>query len=260
MTTESESSRTLVTHPHLDLDAIASLVFADPEGRRPIEFVPANAAVRPPHLLKAQWIDHPLGTKAAVDRAGRSAAAALAVAPPHVPAELLAEINEADVTGGVRRPGFSLPKLVGAARLALLENHISGDSLDRRLLEIFRPILRGLCLQARKEPTFGCRVGPMVWAVPKEGCEALGAEPIDDEGWSCRVYDEDNHLGIVRRVGRERPDLSAMSHVLPHGWFVHDAGYLCAWGTRKGPVSEPPPEGGPQNAQALVRLARRVFA
>lgn len=255
-----------VVHPAVDLDAVVSLALL---GARPeeIAFVPAGAKMLPPGLEGARVVDHPLGEKGRLDANGvrHAAACSLPEAEGAHPG-LLAEVDEQDSTGTVRCPRISLAEILAAIKATKKAEGLNGDTLDRAVYEAFRLIVDGLNLLHRKrqEALAIAKMARIVEIGDFKVAVLTGEQPpevgmvLNGQGCSVQVYSDGFNLGVFRYPGREVPDLRVLAKSLP-GWFVHSAGFLAAWGSKKSPATSPPPKGTPQNSDELVELLRKVY-
>jgi hypothetical protein len=266
----AEFSVKYVVHPRIDLDAVVSLAIL---GARPEEvfFVPAGAKELPAELQDARVVDHPLGEKGRLDPDGVRHAAALSLPEARSwSPELLAEVDEQDSTGQVRSPRFSLGAVLAAIKAAIgVESpDIDGETMDREVYRYFRPIVVGLNLlhQRREEARAllaSARIveledGVRVAVLKGEQPTSVGMLLNEELGCSAQVYSEGHNLGVFRYPGRTAPDLRRLADKLP-GWFIHPAGFLAAWGTKKSPATSPPPVGTPQNTDGLIQLLMEEF-
>jgi hypothetical protein len=259
-----------VVHPRVDLDAVVSLAIL---GARPEEvfFVPAGAKELPAELQDARVVDHPLGEKGRLDPNGVRHAAALSLPEARGwSPELLAEVDEQDSSGQVKSPRFSLGAVLAAIKAAIGAESpgLSGEAMDREVYRYFRPIAVGLNLLHRRreearallesvrivELKDGVRVAVLNW--PES--PVVGILLNEEMGCSAQIYSEGYNLGVFRYPGRTAPDLRRLADKLP-GWFIHPAGFLAAWGTKKSPASSWPPKGTPQNTEQLLELLVEEF-
>ena len=72
------------------------------------------------------------------------------------------------------------------------------------------------------------------------------------------VFRDGPNLGVTRYPGRVNPDLCRLAPALP-GWFIHPAGVLACWGSRKSPSAGSPPGGGPDDVESLLALLLAAF-
>jgi hypothetical protein len=259
-----------VVHPRVDLDAVVSLAIL---GARPEEvfFVPAGAKELPSELKDARVVDHPLGEKGRLDPNGVRHAAALSLPEARGwSPELLAEVDEQDSTGQVRAPKFSLGAVLAAIKAAIGAESpgLEGEAMDREVYRYFRPIAVGLNLLHRRREEArallaSARIveledGVRVAVVIGEQSTAVGMLLNEELGCSAQVYSEGHNLGVFKYPGRTAPDLRRLADKLP-GWFIHPAGFLAAWGTKKSPATSPPPAGTPQNTDGLIQLLMEEF-
>lgn len=266
----------VIIHPKPDLDACACVTFA---GAMPqdVHFLPAGATEVPSvcpccgkQMIGVERIlDHPLGEKGRLDADGtrHSAAVSMPEAGQADPA-LLAEVEEQDSTGMVREPWFPLARILSAIRTEASDRGLRDVGLDREVIAVMSRIIRGLNLlhqakadslevieQSRLEEIGGYKFAvlppgetpPQVGIILNEEFDAAGA-----------IYESGFNLGVTRYPGRDLPDLRKLQPYLP-GWFVHTAGFLTCWGSRKSPATSYPPPGTPQTQKELLALLRRVF-
>jgi hypothetical protein len=274
----------VVVHPNVDIDAIACIV-ATGIGTR-VHFVPAGAKELPktcpchnePMTGAERILDHSLGEKGRLEPDGTRHAAAIAMPETDRwdPA-LLAEIDEQDSTGQVLHPRFALSKIlmgVKAYVASLWELAHPGEEVPTRFIDensimAMRPIIVGLNIihdrlvdaRARACSIPLVNIGKFKVALPSAGDPPFQvAEVLNKEhGVTMQVYQDKFNLGVFRYPGHSDPDLRKLTERLP-GWFIHTAGFLACWGSKKSPATEPPPMGTPQNADELVALLKSVIA
>ena len=222
------------------------------------------------HLSGTERIlDHPLGEKGRLEADGtrHSATMSMPEAKSAHP-DLLAEVEEQDSTGKVENPRFSLASILAAIRTDASNRGFRGTELDREVVRAMGAIIRGLNLlhatrkeahdviaEARIEEVGGARfailpqgeVSPQVGIVLNEEYDVSGA-----------IFRSGYNLGVARYPGRDTPDLRKLAQHLP-GWFVHTAGFLACWGSRKSPATEAPPVETPQIQEELLALLKEVF-
>jgi hypothetical protein len=264
----------LVIHPNVDLDACLCVALADV----PLDsvfFLSASAAELPASLQPSRGqqpvrlLDHPLGEKGRLDADGRRHAAALSMpeASDLQGTDLLAEADEQDSTGRVLTPRFSLSAILSAVRSQMLSQGHKDEALDRAILDVMVPVLRGLVgLERRRRQQLRVldsipivQVGSFRLAVLDNVPDASGLGiMLNESGVAGAVYRDGLNLGVTRYPGHAAPDLRLLSSRLP-GWFVHTAGFLAAWGSRKAPATTLPPPGTPQTPQELIDVLQRVF-
>lgn len=273
----------VIVHPSVDLDAIACIVAS---GLDKVHFVPAGAKELPkvcpchnePLDGTERILDHPLGDKGRLDADGTRHAAAISMseAGGWDPA-LLSEIDEQDSTGQVLRPAFSLSKIlmgVKAYLASLWEATHPGEEvpvrfIDENAIRSMRPVLVGLniihrrLLEAREQAVLipKISIGSFKIALPSAGDPPFQvAEVLNKEhGCSMQIYHDGHNLGVFRYPGHSEPDLRKLTEQLPE-WFIHTAGFLACWGSKKSPKTEAPPKGTPQNAEQLVEILRMVWS
>ncbi|MCS7306407.1 MAG: hypothetical protein NZ602_15025 [Thermoguttaceae bacterium] len=257
----------IVIHPHVDLDACACVALAGVPVDE-VYFLPANATKVPDELAGARILDHDLGWKGASDSQGGIHAAALSMpeAAELLGSDLLAEIDEQDRFGQVQQPRFSLGMILAGLRRELAAEGLEGEVLDRAILRVMVPILRGLIRLERQRrqgeanavPLPTVQIGTWKFALR----HAPMQEPIADmalAGCVGVVWADGLALGVTRYPGQTEPDLTRLAPFLP-GWFIHPAGFLACWGSRKAPATSPPPPGTPQTLDELVQLLQSLFS
>jgi hypothetical protein len=273
----------VIVHPNVDIDAIACVV-ATGLGTK-VHFIPAGAKELPkvcpchnePMNGFERVLDHSLGEKGRLDSDGTRHAAAI-VMPETVewdPA-LLSEIDEQDSTGLVRQPAFSLSRIlmgVKAYIASLWEAAHPGEEVPTRFIDensimAMRPILVGLNVihrrlvdaRARASSIPTVSLGAFKIALPSAGDPPFQVAEVLNKEYGCcaQVYHDGHNLGVFRYPGHSEPDLRKLTEQLP-GWFVHTAGFLACWGSKKSPATSAPPAGTPQNAEQLVEAMRMVW-
>jgi hypothetical protein len=267
---------TVIVHPRPDLDACVCIALAG-VSPQDVHFLPAGATEIPsvcpccgkPLTGAERILDHPLGEKGRLDADGtrHSAAVSMPEASEADP-DLLAEVEEQDSTGLVRQPRFSLARILAAVRTEVSDRGLRDVELDREVVSMMSRIIRGLNLlyAARKSAhsviadTRITEVGGVRIAVLPEGeiPPMVGIVLNEEYDVSGAIYKSGFNLGVTRYPGRESPDLRKLQPHLP-GWFVHSAGFLACWGSRKSPATSPPPAGTPQTQDELLALLRKVF-
>jgi hypothetical protein len=275
----------VVIHPHVDLDACACVALSDVP-LDAVRFLRADAGDVPPELAAARILDHEMGEKGIKDADGARHAAALSMpeASDLLAGDLLSEIDEQDFQGRVERPRFSLGLILAGLRHEYGNAGLHGETLDRAILEVMVPVLRGLArlersrfsAQGAAERIPVVQIGPWIFAVRDKSLPAnssLGNKAADSkapaaigldmalEARGCvgAIYRDGYSLGITRYPGHSEPDLRRLAPHLP-GWFVHSAGFLVCWGSRKAPATSPPPLDTPQSVDALIDLLRSELA
>ena len=264
----------VIIHPHVDLDACACVALASEEE---VHFVPAGMGELPTNCPccgkslppDARILDHSLGEKGALDADGtRHAAAASMPEAAEADPDLIREVDEQDSAGMVRHPRFSLAKVLIALRTEASDRGVRGAELDREVLTAMIRIIRGLNLihgykdvarvfieRSRIEEVGGLKFALLP---PGNTPPQVGIILNEEYDVSGSVYQTGHDLGVTRYPGRDEPDLRRLGERLP-GWFVHSAGFLACWGSRKAPATTPPPEGTPQTQDELLSLLREVF-
>lgn len=260
----------IVTHINVDLDAITCVVMASMKRKEDPEviFLPSGA---PPEALEGlgevRVLDHPLGEKGGLEKDGRRRAAVLSMPEiSQADPNLLVEVDEQDSTGKVERPRFSLARILAGVRAYHSARGARGQDLDYKVLISMRPVIEGLCIlyqeerEARKiaAEVTKAQIGPWTFAILEGETSPQVGIALNEMGVVGAVYSQGYNLGVTRYPGREEPDLRLLEPHLP-GWFVHSAGFLACWGSRKSPAQGPPPEGTPQNAEELISLMREVI-
>lgn len=250
-------------HPHLDLDAAACLAAVNAFWAE-VELVPSQEVEPRPGL---RYLDHPAGEKGRLDPDGRRHAAACAMPETKEwPPDLLAEIDEQDSTGRVLRPRFSLAAVLAGVRAELAAEGLSGADADHAVYDLMRYTIRGLARLGREQEWADRmaasvpleQVGPLLFALPHGDTGPSVGMALGRRGCVGAIYAEGFNLGVCRYPGQTAPDLRALEPHLP-GWFIHTAGFLAAWGSRKAPRTTLPPPGTPQTQHELLELLRRVF-
>lgn len=267
----------VIIHTHPDLDAIACAALS----REPLDnihFVPAGAEaipdVCPCHCRildknNVRVLDHPLGEKGQLDGDGtRHAAVCSMPEAEEADPDLLAEIDEHDSTGKVNRPRFSLARIIAGLRELGRARGYRGADLELYVTDMGMQIIRGLNLlykhrkAARERIDRGevpiVTIGPYQFAIfdgnhsPEVGLE------LAERGVCGAIFQDRGSFGVTRYPEYKQPDLRLLADRLP-GWFIHTSGFLACWGTRKNPITDPPPDGTPQNTWELIKLLREVY-
>ncbi len=268
--------RRVIIHPHPDLDACACVAMSGVDARS-VHFLPAGEKVLPAQCPccgekftgEERILDHPLGDKGRLeDGTGvrHSAAASMPEASLADP-QLIAEVDEQDSTGKAT-PRFSLGQIVAAVRREASERGVRGAALDREVVTVMARVITGLNLahHDREEWRVVARnlrfevVAGFKFAIAPdmETSPNLGIVLNEEFGCSGTIFRYQHNLGVSRFPGRDVPDLRKLAPPL-RGWFIHTAGFLAAWGTRKSPATCPPPSGTPQTQDELLAVMRRVF-
>lgn len=257
----------VVVHPCVDLDACACVALAGVDPQE-VAFLPADATTLPTGLAKARVLDHDLGLKGPREPDGTAHAAALSMpeAADLLGSDLLAEIDEQDRSGKVDRPRFSLASILGGLRLEFRAAGLGGEGLDRAILGVMVPVLRGLVrLERQRRQCPGqhdsvpvVEIGPWRFAVRDTARPPSSSQAAGTADCVGMVYHDGFNLGVNRYPGQTEPDLHRLAPYLP-GWFIHSAGFLACWGSRKAPATAPPPTGTPQTVEELVALMRKVL-
>ncbi|MDP3769769.1 MAG: hypothetical protein U1A23_02285 [Candidatus Sungbacteria bacterium] len=269
--------RPVVVHPFVDLDACTCIAFAGAD-MKDVHFLPANALAVPAvcpccggaFLGDERVLDHPMGEKGRLDAKGNRHAAALSM-PEAVNADpnLLAEVDEQDCNGRVKKLQFSLAQILRAVRFEAGHRGIRGVDLDREVVSVMSRILCGInlrheaSLHARKFVEAKARieeVGSFKIALFPQGLVPPETGTVLNEEFdvSGTIYQDGLTLGITLYPGRKKPDLRKLAPFLP-GWFIHTAGFLACWGSKKAPVTTSPPRGTPQTKDQALELLRKVF-
>lgn len=271
----------MIVHVNPDLDAVTCVALAEgnlkaASGSRAVHLIPAGAKALPVRCpchgtpldpAEERVLDHPLGEKGRLDPDGtRHAAACSMPEAADADPDLLAEVDEQDSTGRVLRPRFSLARVVAGLRQEGASRGLSGEALDRYVLDLGGRVIRGLQLlyQARRSAEVEAEsvpivmIGPYKFAILRGGSSPELGITLASQGIVGSVYVEGFNLGVTRYPGYAEPDLRRLAPHLP-GWFVHSAGFLAAWGSRKNPAKEPPPEGTPQSSEELIDLMKHTL-
>jgi len=262
----------VIVHPNVDLDSCLCVALL---GDSDIHFLPADAKKTPSvcpccnlPLKNPKIIDHPLGEKGKLDKNGRrhSAAASLKI---KCDPDLLAEVEEQETTGKIEQARFNLARILAAIRTEAYDRGLRDKNLDCEVLNIMGRILRGLNLlykfELEQEKLVSgiklAKISDFIVAILPEGEVPPILGIILNEKWnvSCAIYKTGYTLGITRYPGRDRPNLTKLK---PHlkGWFIHPAGFLACWGSRKAPAINPPPKDTPQNEEELFNLIKQIFS
>jgi len=208
-----------------------------------------------------------------------------------------ADFYEEDPTGMMRSARISLASVLAAVKAAVSVGGLKGETLDRAVYTVFRQIVSGLNLlhkegvrtslpskfypstrlildgmailskrmDAAREMirTKGVRIedvggGLKVALLQGEQPPQVGLVLNEDLGCSLQVYSEGHNLGVFRYPGRNVPDLRRLAEKLPR-WFVHSAGFLACWGSKKSPATTPPPAGTPQTPGELLKILWEIL-
>lgn len=264
----------VIVHVNPDLDACACVALA---GVHPddVHFLPAGAPAIP-HVCPCcgrrltgneRVLDHPLGEKGRLEANGvRHAAACSMPEARYADPKLLAEVDEQDSTGLVREPRFSLAQVVAAVKRDLSAQGYRDAEHNRLVVEIMGTVIRGLN-QIHTDRVAAEALMPSIpiveiaghrFAVPPEAIGVQTSFALAERRVCGSIYHDGWNLGISRFAGFDAPDLRLLERHLP-GWFVHSAGFLACWGSRKSPATTAPPRGTPQSQAELVALLRQVF-
>jgi len=289
----------VVVHPNVDLDAIACIVARGigirvhyiPAGAKELPAVcPCHKESLSP---AAHVLDHALGEKGRLDADGTRHAAALSMPETCTwDPRLLAEIDEHDSTGKVDQPRFSLSYILMAVKAYIAHLHelarpgeeVPTMSIDEGALMAMRPIIEGLNIihrrliearsRAAKIPVVA--VGNFRVAIPEAGDPPFQVAEVLNKEYGCtlQIYHDGNNLGVFRYPGHTEPDLRRLAKALgvPQDcigknetqdkkpvWFIHTAGFLACWGSKKSPAISPPPQGTPQSVEEVIEIVRRAF-
>ncbi len=264
----------VIVHVNPDLDACTCVALA---GVHPndVHFLPAGMPAIP-HVCPCcgmrltgneRVLDHPLGEKGRLETNGvRHAAACSMPEASMADPKLLAEVDEQDSTGLVKEPRFSLAQVVAAVKRDLSAQGYRDAEHNRLVVDLMGVVIRGLnTLHADRVAAEALAPSiPIVeiaghrFAVPREPIGPQVAFALAERGVCASIYHDGWNLGISRFAGFNTPDLRLLEGRLP-GWFIHSAGFLAAWGTRKSPATTYPPRNTPQNQQELVVLLREVL-
>lgn len=271
----------VIVHPHVDADAVVSATLAGAHPRD-VHFVPAGYTAVPERCPccgvaftgEERILDHPLGMKGELDADGtvHSAVASMPEAAALDP-RLLEEVEQGDSTGIRGAPRFHFGDILAAVRVDAKMRGFFGHDQDREVLAVVGRIVRGLTrlhqgnLDADKV-ALECRVEGVdsfrVALIPeRRSYAALSNVLREKHGVLVQIYADGFNLGVHRipdpeNPGNQTPDLRRLEPHLP-GWFVHSAGFLASWGTKKSPKRERPPAGTPQTPDELLALMRTVY-
>jgi len=266
----------VVVHPRTDLDSVTCVALSG-AGPDETHFVPADVQHVPnicPCCNKrlppdTRVLDHPAGDKGRLDADGkRHAACASMPEAAYADPRIIAEAEDSDL-GRAVVPRFTLREVMAAIRREATMNGMEDDrEIDLHVTGAMVRIIRGLnanhqsdkrtarqAAEIRVEQVAGFKV-----AILPRGpvSSALGVVLNERRGVALAIYHDGNTLGVTRYPGHESPDLHRLERHLP-AWFVHTAGFLACWGSRKAPKDAPPPRGTPQTQKELFALLRRVF-
>jgi hypothetical protein len=264
----------MIVHQNPDLDAVACVALARAR-IDDVHFVPATHELPEscpchgrPLRADERILDHPAGDKGRLDADGvrHAAVCSMPEAASADPA-LLAEVDEQDSTGRIARPRYSLGDMIAAIRAEGLAEGLRGHVLDVYVVEHGARLIRGLQRlyegrqRARQAIDAGgieiVGVGQHRFAVLAAQTPQVGIE-LAQRGICGAIYEDGRNLGVTRYPGYSEPDLRTLASRLP-GWFIHSAGFLACWGSRKNPATSCPPVGTPQNARELVTLLRDTY-
>jgi hypothetical protein len=267
----------VIVHPNPDLDAVTCIALS---GARPedVHFLPAGITEIPSACPccgkklseRDRILDHPLGEKGRLDADGTRHAAACSMSESQTADPLLLkEVDEQDSTGKIVHPRFSLASVLAAVRSEASERGLRGANLDREVVRTMSRIITGLnILNAKRQEADntingGVRIveiGSFKFAILPEGetSPQMGIVLNEKYGVTGHIYAQQNNVGVTRYPGHDKPDLLKLKRHLS-GWFIHTAGFLACWGSRKSPATVMPPEGTPQNQEELLALMREVF-
>lgn len=255
--------RLIVTHPHVDLDAascVALLVLQD-EGRlEDVVFLPANEKKLPFSRDRCLVVDHPLGLKGE-----RSALAELPGAVELLGEEFVKEVDRHDSGSGVDGD-WTLSHIFGAFRTGLTLRGFAPEEKDRKLLSLWCDFVRGHVSMRNQWKRASeaapdvplVRVGPYLFAASLRSLPPGTHSILQEQGVTGLFYQSDRGIGMHRFKGEKKPDLRKMGDRLP-GWYVDEREFLVCWGSKKAPMTSPPPKGTPQSMEELIELAKEVF-
>lgn len=264
----------VIVHVNPDLDACVCVALARVHPAD-VHFLPAGMPAIP-HVCPCcgrrltgneRVLDHPLGEKGRLESNGvRHAAACSMPEARQADPKLLAEVDEQDSTGLVQSPRFSLAQVVAAVKRDLSAQGYRDAEHNRLVVDMMSSVVRGLNLlhadrvaaEALLPSIPVVEIAGHRFAVPNDPIGPQVAFALAERGVCGSLYHDGCNLGISRFAGFDSPDLRLLEEHLP-GWFVHSAGFLAAWGTRKSPASGGPPRGTPQTQRELVTLLRQVF-
>jgi len=255
----------LVTHPNIDLDAAACIAAIEVDVED-VEFVSASATELPSELKGARVVDHPLGVKGKKDADGtqHSAFASLPEVEDIRDGNLVRMVDEQDSGDG----SSGLGGIIAATRRYYITKGLSGEDLDRAILRCVIPMLKGYLIgeRALSEARRAAHQIPIITIANfkmaiinnQEFVPMLGQVLGGEMGCVGSIFRDGFNIGITRYPGNAEPDLRRLQEHLP-GWFIHSAGFLVAWGSRKAPAKEYPPEGTPRSPEELVEILRDVY-
>ena len=266
----------VVVHPRPDLDACVCVALTGTQAQD-VHFLPAGTVSLPAvcpccggQLTGSERIlDHPLGEKGRLEADGTRHSAAVSMPEAvSVDPDLLAEVEEQDSTGKVDDPRFPLARVLAAVRTEASDRGRRDVELDREVISTMSRIIRGLNLlhvaresareyvsRSQIETVGGCKFAILP---PGETPPQVGIVLNEEYDVSGAIYQTGFDLGVARYPGRNAPDLRKLQQYLPK-WFVHTAGFLACWGSRKSPASSSPPNGTPQTQGEILVLMRKVF-
>lgn len=268
----------IIIHPNPDLDACVCAALSGVSAED-VHFLPAGETKLPiicsccNRKLTGQEriLDHPLGEKGRLDADGTRHAAACSMPEADMADPLLLdEADEQDSIGKVLNPRFSLASILSAVRSEASERGLRKTDLDREVVRIMSRIITGLnLLNAKRQEADvaingGVRIveiASLKFAILPQGETSPQIGMVLNEKYNVtgHIYAQQNNVGVTRYPGRNKPDLTKLKSYLP-GWFIHTAGFLVCWGSRKSPAKTLPPKGTPQNQAELLSLMREVFS
>jgi hypothetical protein len=264
----------MIIHVHPDLDAITCVALASVDVDY-VHMLPAGIEKLPdvcpchgrPLDPRERMIEDPLGDKGRLDPDGTRHAAACAMPEARfADPDLLAEVDEQDSTGKVDQPRFSLAAVMAGLREEGRGRGLRGQELDYYVLDLGSRVIRGLLALHRARQAADAaiddvpivEVGTYRFAILIDnGSPSLGIA-LARRGVCGAIYAEGANLGVTRYPGYAEPDLRKLASQLP-GWFIHSAGFLACWGSRKNPAQTPPPAGTPQTVHDLLQLLHQIF-
>ena len=181
--------------------------------------------------------------------------------------DFIDEVVAADTADVNFKPKFTLSRLFAAMRTSLRSEGHSPSTVDAMLLKTWAMVVKGIALQNkdRQNAEENCGdvvtvpIGPYTFAMPQDALSPQMGQVLNGMGVTGSIYRDGRFgLGVFRFPGRQEPDLSLLVGKLK-GWFVHPAGFLLCWGSRKAPATQPPPKGTPQTVQELIEFLRTVL-
>lgn len=264
----------VVVHPRPDVDAVACVALSG-ASRDEVHYLPADAKYVPsvcPCCNKrlppdTRVLDHPAGEKGrlAADGKRHAACAGMPEAKDADP-RVIAEAEEQDLTG-TATPRFTLREIMAAVRREAQGQGLDDREMDMLVMGVMVRIIRGLnenhalnersAKQAAEVPIVEV-TGFKVAILPPGPVSSIMGKYLNERGVAVGIYHDGHSLGISRYPGHAAPDLRKLEPFLPE-WFVHTAGFLACWGSRKAPKQAPPPAGTPQTQKELLALLRKAF-